>query len=327
MTARLPITTVTGDVSAETFKFCQCHEHLLIAPGRSGEIDPALCFSDISKSSAEVRRYRDAGGSALVDAQPVGCGRMAAGLLQISREAEILLVASTGFHKMLFYPENHWIFSATPTYLTNLFLHELREGMYVDADYSLPTEWIPARAGIIKTALDSCNLTPLYEKLFYAAATASRLTGAPVMIHVEKGSAPLELLNFYVKMGLSPSRLIFCHLDRACSDISVHTKLCRAGCYLEYDTIGRFKYHSDEEEVLLFQILKKEGLLSHLLFSLDTTRLRLKTYGGQDAVGLDYILHTFLPLLIASGFSPEEIREISVLNPRAALAKQPEHIQ
>ena len=117
------IITVTGQIPPEELGFCQCHEHLLIAPGRSGEIDPALCFHDITRSAQEACRYRAAGGSSLVDAQPVGCGRMASGLLEISRQAGISLVASTGFHKMRFYPEEHWIFSASSSQLRDLFIH------------------------------------------------------------------------------------------------------------------------------------------------------------------------------------------------------------
>ena len=273
------IITVTGQIPPEELGFCQCHEHLLIAPGRSGEIDPALCFHDIARSAQEACRYRAAGGSSLVDAQPVGCGRMASGLLEISRQAGIFLVASTGFHKMRFYPEEHWIFSASSSQLRDLFIHELETGMYVDGDSHFPDSFIPARAGIIKTALDSCGLTPQYEKLFTAAAAASQETG-------------------------------------------IHLELARAGCYLEYDTIGRFKYHSDDEEILYFQLLKEQNLLSQLLFSLDTTRLRLKAYSGPEAVGLDYILLVFLPLLEKAGFTSAEIRQISVLNPRKALARR-----
>lgn len=315
------ITTITGDISPDKLGFCQCHEHLLIAPGRSGMIDPALCFDDAAQSAEEVLLYQSAGGSALVDAQPVGCGRMASGLLQIAQQTGITLIASTGFHKMLFYPEEHWIFSTSLPHLAELFIHELDTGMYVDADSRLPQKWIPAKAGIIKTALDACGLTEQYKKLFYAAAAASRKTGAPIMIHVEKGSDPLELLDFLTHLGIVPARLIFCHLDRACPDPGVHLALAAAGSYLEYDTIGRFKYHDDQQEIRLFQMIKENGMLSRLLFSLDTTRLRLQAYSGSAAVGLDYILRVFLPLLKEAGFSSEEIRRISTDNPRDILAR------
>ena len=55
-----------------------------------------------------------------------------------------------------------------------------------------------------------------------------------------------------------------------------------------------------------------------LLLSLDTTRERLKSYGGQ--LGLDYLKTVFLPKLRAHGVSDEQITQITVHNPAAALA-------
>jgi len=319
----MEVMTVTGAVPAQALGFCQCHEHLLIAPGKSGETDPALCFDDLVKSTEEVFRYKKEGGVSLVEAQPLGCGRMASGLVNISQKTGLLIVASTGFHKMKFYPDYHWIFSLASDRITELYLHELSTGMFVDGDKELPCRQIPARAGIVKTALDSCGLTAQYEKLFCCAADASLAAGVPILIHIEKGSRPLELFEFLCRQGISPERLIFCHLDRACPDPGIHRELAGAGCYLEYDTIGRFKYHSDEEELTYFQLLKKERLLGQLLFSLDTTRLRLKAYSGPGAVGLDYILRCFVPLMRRHGFADSEIRQIAVLNPQSALCRKP----
>ena len=56
-----------------------------------------------------------------------------------------------------------------------------------------------------------------------------------------------------------------------------------------------------------------------LLFSLDTTRSRLKAY-DPDAVGLAYILNTFVPAMRKAGISENQIQKISVDNPRRILA-------
>ena len=78
------VITVTGPVPEEELGFCQSHEHLFIAKGRSFEENPALWMDDISKIRQEAARYRRAGGGTLVDAQPVGCGRMCQNLRGIS---------------------------------------------------------------------------------------------------------------------------------------------------------------------------------------------------------------------------------------------------
>ena len=317
MRDRNKIVTVTGAMDPDPSLYFQCHEHLLLAKGQSFLVDPALCLDDLEKSKEEALKYAKKGGSGLVAAQPVGCGRMAEGLEQISRFAGIRIVASTGFHKMAFYPEKHWIFSESEDWLTDLFIRELTEGMYEDGDEDRPMKQTSIRAGQIKTAMEHAKMDDQYRKLFGAAAAAAKETGAPIMVHVENGHQPMEYFEFLMKQGIPAEQMIFCHLDRACQDLSVHKELARAGAYLEYDTIARFKYHSDEEELKIFDALIQDGQEDRLLFSLDTTRKRLSAYGG--ATGLTYILETFLAKMRSAGISQETIDKISRKNPAAAL--------
>ncbi len=312
------IHSVTGAVDPGIWLFFQSHEHLLIGPGRSGEINSALCFCDYEKSLQELKTYSMAGGEALVDAQPVGCGRMAEALRVLSVDSGIVIVASTGFHKMMFYPENHWNFTASEDALTELYLCELTLGMHQDPDLVFPTNRILAKAGQIKTAIEKDEMSRQYEKLFSAAARAAVETGAPLMVHVENGCHPETYLDYLLKKGVRPEQLIFCHMDRACEDLGVHKDFAKAGVFLEYDTIAREKYHSDQRELEIFHEMINSGFEDALLFSLDTTRQRLRSYGGQ--IGLDYILRSFLEKMKSSGIPQNIIDKISRVNPSRAFA-------
>ena len=95
--------------------------------------------------------------------------------------------------------------------------------------------------------------------------------------------------------------------------------MLESGAFLEFDTIGRFKYHSDEQEIELFRRHIADGFGRQLLFSLDTTRARLSAYGPTE-VGLDYIHRVFLGKMRQAGITEEQIRQISAENPRRALA-------
>ena len=121
------IITVTGKLDPSEISFCQFHEHLLLRKGRSFEIHPALFMEDIALSAKEAAVYRTAGGTTIVEAQPGGCGRMAAGLAEISRATGVQIICATGFHKMLFYPENHWIFQRNERELEEYFIRELTQ--------------------------------------------------------------------------------------------------------------------------------------------------------------------------------------------------------
>jgi phosphotriesterase-related protein len=308
------ITTVLGDRAPEGLGFCQSHEHLFIRG--SAEINSAFCIDDLSKSIAELEGYYRAGGRALVDAQPPGCGRDSRVLAELSRRTGVHIIASTGFHRMIYYPEDHLIFKAGADELTGFFLGELNEGMYVE-ESGEPA--CAGRAGQIKTALEAGAFDRQSRKLFIAAAEAAKESGCAVMVHVERDADPAALADFLLKQGLAPSRLIFCHLDRAIGDLGVHRELCRRGAYLEYDTIGRPKYHGDERETEIVLQLMEAGFAGQLLMSLDTTRARLSSYGGSP--GLCHIIESFIPLLKSRGLTEDHIRMFFVDNPARAFAR------
>jgi phosphotriesterase-related protein len=310
------VTTVTGDVpivSPSSLGFCHCHEHIFISKGRSAEINGALRIDDTDKSISELKDFYRAGGRALVDAQPVGCNRDALRLEEISRAGDVRVIASTGFHKIIFYPEEHWIFRAASEELYGIFKTELTEGMYVGCDMPYPKNITKIRAGLVKTALDACGVTGPYEKLFSAAARAAADTGRTLMVHIERGSDPIRLADFLAASGVRPERTVFCHIDRATDDMSVHYAVCARGIYLEYDTICRPKYHDDEREAEIIKLLLDAGFEDRLTMGLDVTRARIKSYGGTP--GLAYIIETFIPLLKKRGVTDAQIRKAFYDNP------------
>jgi len=316
------ITTILGDIEPSALGFCQSHEHLSISRNSPVAGGPQRCIDDPEKSLAELVRYYSAGGRALVDAQPVGCGRNAEMLRRISEKSGVNIIASTGFHKLPYYPVGHWLNTVDEDELARLFICELNQGMYLDGDIAFPSRQGSAKAGQIKTALDTEGLPPRYQKLFTAAAEAAKATGCALMAHIERDSDPRRLADFLVKLGLAPDRIIFCHLDRAVADIHVHREICGQGIYLEYDTIFRPKYHDDEKEAGIILELVKAGYEKQLLMSLDTTRSRLASYGGVP--GLAYILNVFIPLLLCRGLTETQVKSFFVGNPAQVFARNRE---
>ena len=313
------ITTVMGDIAPETLGFCQSHEHISIARNCPIAGGPELCIDDPEKNLAELELYYSSGGRSLVDAQPLGCGREAEMLAGVSKKSCVNIIASTGFHKLSYYPENHWIHSTGTEDLTRLFVCELEQGMYLDGDAGFPRQQCNAMAGQIKTALDTEGLSNRYRKLFIAASDAANAAGCSLMVHIERGTDPRPLAAFLLKQGMAPARLIFCHLDRAVADMSVHKEICEQGIYLEYDTISRPKYHDDEKEASIIAELVKAGFEKQLLLSLDVTRSRLKSYGG--APGLCHILDSFIPLLLKRGLTEAHIRDFFIDNPARVFSR------
>jgi len=312
------IVTVLGDRIPGELGFCQSHEHLYIARGYPAQVHPDQCIDDPRKSAAELALYKKAGGAAVVDAQPVGCGRDAQVLERISKQSGVHVIASTGFHKMLFYPRGHWVFSLSCAELARIYTAELTCGMYVACDDAPPRNQTAIRAGQIKTALDERAFTGQYLKMFEAASRAAAETEAPMMVHIEKGSDPVALADFLQERGVDTKRTIFCHMDRSVSDIGVHREICARGIYMEYDTVARPKYHDDQREIEILRELLSAGYENQVLMSLDVTRARLHSYGRGP--GLVYILEKFLPLLRRGGIGEAQIWKIFTENPACVFA-------
>jgi phosphotriesterase-related protein len=310
------IMTVNGPISNSDLGFCHSHEHLFLAEGQSAKLNPALKLDNFDKTVAELRLFKKSGGASIIDAQPVGCGRIAQYLVQASVNTGINIIASTGFHKLIFYPADHWIHSMNESELARLFISEFEDGMYIDGDSNLPTRRITAKPGVIKTASDIDGINGKYHRLFEAAAEACKETGAPILSHTEMGKAALEQIQLFTDYGISVDSLIICHLDRKVDDINYHLQVAETGVYMEFDTIGRLKYHSDEAEAKFIVKMVERGYEDRILIGLDTTRERMKSYGGS--LGLDYISSSFIPLLKKFGLSDEIIKKFTVYNPARA---------
>ena len=311
------VRTVTGDVSPETLGHCQCHEHIFLEMDKSYEVTPVLYMDDYEKSLAELNDYRAAGGGAIVDAQPVLGGRMAELLEKASVESGIKIIASTGFHKTVFYYENSYIFEKDADEITRLYIGEIEDGMLSSKRDG--AKRLGCRAGQIKTAIDKNGIhaDATYEKLFEAAAGAALSTGAPVMVHIEQEADALHVVDFFVKKGLSTDQLILCHLDRARYDFGYNKECAQTGAFMEYDTIHRLKYHDDTQEAELIEFMLKEGFDTQLLLGLDTTNARLRSYGAD--MGLDFILKTFIPFMEGRGVEEQTMHKMLVANPQQAL--------
>jgi predicted metal-dependent phosphotriesterase family hydrolase len=312
------VRTVLGDIPLHSLGHCQCHEHLFIAKGKSYELNPSLWMDDLMAAISELEMYSAAGGRTLVDAQPTGCGSMPEELLKASVVSKVNIIASCGFHKLCFYPKSHWIFENECEILTQYFIQDIETGLALDADFHIPSIRCLGKAGVIKTAIDKDGLTDRYKVLFSAAAAASRFTGVPIMVHTEAGTPLCELVNFLSNKGISPEAIIICHIERSLENMKEKIVLLKEGVYFQCDTIGRPKYHDDISEASFLYAIAEAGYIQKLLIGLDTTRERLKCYGAS--IGLDYILKSFLAVMLAMRFTQKQIEEICIINPGRAFS-------
>ena len=92
------VRTVLGDIPANELGVCYPHEHLVgKPPAHLSEPDFELTSRDAA--ILEMQRFREAGGSALVDMSTMDYHRDIQGLMAVSDQSGVQVIAATGFNK------------------------------------------------------------------------------------------------------------------------------------------------------------------------------------------------------------------------------------
>jgi phosphotriesterase-related protein len=254
------VTTVLGEVPAESLSLTDAHQHVWIE--RVIGVDPgAPRLEDLSVVGAGLAAYKAAGGSALVDCQPDGAGRNAAVLAALAANSGVSIICCTGFHLKKYYPPDHWLWNASEAEAGDYFIRELQDGV------SESPAGGPVRAGFIKVAC-TADLAGAPMRLLAAAAEASRQTGATVLAHTDQGASADLILRVLTDFGMSANRLVLCHMDKR-PDAALHQTLAQAGALLEYDTFFRPKYDPEKNVWPLISRMLADGFAHGIAFGTD----------------------------------------------------------
>lgn len=305
------IRTVGGDIAPENLGRTDYHEHLLqVTP-----LLPGDGLDDVDASAAEAADLRAAGIDALVELTPIGLGRDSAGVARIARQAGLHVVAATGVHREAHYPEDHPVRSWDVPDLAGRFVAELTEGTWLD-----PFNTAAGRgptAGVIKVGTGYWSISAFERRVLEAAGEAHGRTGAPVVCHLELGTAAFEVADLLERAGVPRERLVLAHVDRD-PDPGTHTELAASGVYLGYDGCGRTKYWPDSMLLDCLVTVAANGGADRLLLGGDVARRSSFTsHGGLP--GMAYLPRRFVPRL-ARLAGDDLVEQILVINPARLLA-------
>ena len=276
---------------------------------------------DIQIAKSELMKFKAAGGRSLADCQPVATGRAARESVSLSEQTGLHIISCTGFHMQAFYPGGHWTFTASREQLADIYVSEIVEGMYIDAEYGYPGERISARAGFIKNATELSDFDETDKRRLRAAADANKLTGAPLLCHTRRSA--LTHIPFLLDCGVDPESIIVAHLDKSGLPVSdYHLKIAELGVFLEFDNIVNARVKDKKYEIELIMNILDAGYKNRLLLGSDPTRGSFKSYSAEGQ-GLDYIASGFLKLLEDAGVSQEDIRDMTVNTPSRAFSFVP----
>ena len=307
------VVSVTGPVPVDRLGVVDAHEHLLLD-------SPALKnqdFTDPAKAIEEVEDGRATGIGTIVEMTPIGLGRNPQGLRTIAEATGVVILATSGYHRDAHYPAGHWVYDAPVEVLADRIVTDLTVGMHPSDwnDPSLPLD--RARAGVIKGGASYHRISRAEQRRLEAVGGASARTGAAILVHTEAGTAAHDIVDLLVGAGASADRIALAHLDRN-PDAELHAEIAARGVTLEYDTIGRTKYHPDSLLLDLIEAVAAAGHLDRIVLGLDLgLRDYLRAYDGGP--GLRYLMTAFAPRL-RRRLGDADAERILVANPARLFA-------
>ena len=175
--------------------------------------------------------------------RPTGLGRRPEAVARISAAEGLPVVATTGAHREAALRRRHWLLSSPKRSSRSASAVRSLEGLPVSdgpvaAATAVGPTGEPVRAGVVKAGIGYWGITAFEHRVLAAVARPGRRPGAPVMVHLEHGSAAFEVLAELARHGVPASAVALAHVDRN-PDPGLHAELAARGAYLGYDGFAR----------------------------------------------------------------------------------------
>ncbi|KDQ66802.1 phosphotriesterase [Streptomyces halstedii] len=302
--ARHTLRTVSGDLAAEAVHGpVLAHEHLVLDLDQRGDgaavLDPRLHAAAVTAELSELRE--EFGLSLVVELTCRGMGRDVRALASIARDAQVAVVAATGWYYEPFHtPE---IDGADVEALTAVLVREIEDGIGATG----------VRPGVLGELGSHGDVPAAAEAtVLRAGARAARATGLSLATHAQLGRGGLAQLELLTAEGLPAHRVSIGHQDLL-DDPGVHREIAASGAYVAFDTVGKSSYQSDRTRLRLLLALVEAGHADRALLSCDISRHGyLRDEGGQ---GYGHLFRHFLPALRAAGADDDLIDLLTRRNP------------
>jgi phosphotriesterase-related protein len=285
------IRTLGGDIEPAEAGPIYAHEHLIIDSPLVAETMAHIHLPSVEEGVAEVDRCLKAGVRTMVDAMPAASGRDPDKLTRISILSGMKVLAVTGLHTARYYEDVNWTRTETPEQLADRFVADIEDGVDRHDYLREQVHRTEVRAGVIKVAALTEELTPRDERVFEAGALAHERTGAPILTHTEGGLGGIIQIEKLLGLGVAPHRIALSHTDKL-DDFGYHQDMLSAGVFLCYDQGIR----TPEKTASLVNRMTEVGFGNQIVLGTDGARRSLwSTLGGSP--GLAYLYSGFTDML------------------------------
>lgn len=338
------VMTVQGKISAEEVGITLPHEHLLVdarnwmhsAPrelslsdlvkkpvsiDNRGEViyrnfyfEDNLLQTDINVAIDEARKFKESGGSTIIDLTLPGIGRDPEALYRISVATGLNIIMAAGNYVASSWSEEDKKKS------------EEQIAKDIIDDFTIGVGNMGIKAGIIGEVGISDIKNKIEIKNLHASALAQKELGCGINIHCpiweKDGNKILDVLE---EAGANLDKVALSHCDPTLDDADYHDSLAKRGAYIEYDQFGMelMTYEekflpSDRDRIKAILEQIRRGNIEYILISHDICfKILLTKWGGW---GFAHIGKHIIPRMKQFGITNEQIYKMTVENPKRLLS-------
>ncbi|HYM14161.1 MAG TPA: phosphotriesterase-related protein [Dehalococcoidia bacterium] len=309
--------TVTGPIDTADLGFTLMHEHVFVLSEGVNANFPRLWHRDeqVAAAIAAMREAKAHGVSTMVDLTVLGLGRDVRVVREIARESGMHVVVATGLYT---YDELPHYFASRPVeQMAECFVKDIQEGIQ-------DTE---IRAAILKCATDEKGVTPGVEKVLRAVAQAHRRTGVPISTHTHAATRRgLEQQRIFREEGVDLGRVVIGHSGDS-EDIAYLEELMAAGSYIGMDRFGIDSFLPTEKRVATIVKLCERGHAGRMVLAHDASCYidwfePALVKAAMPRWSFLHISDDVVPALRQSGVTDDQIRQMTIENPRRIFEAQ-----
>lgn len=321
------VQTVNGPKPVNDMGKTLMHEHFVFAfPGYQVDMscDDYLSGEEhLEKACTAAERLKRDGISTVVDATPNECGRDVQMLKEVSKRTGLSILCSTGYYFEGCSSAGYHDFRARTVDI----VQEIYE-MYVQ-ELTVGIQKTDIKAAVIKLASSKDRITDHEDRFFKAAGKAQRDTGCVIMTHTSEGTFGYEQAKRLIEYGADPAKIVIGHM---CGNLDpeAHERILDLGANVALDRIGLvIDTPDDDQRILLIQRLLERGRGDRIVLSGDVC----VSFRGRPLIWpepyatyystyyLGYLPEVFVPRLMESGVSAEQIRMMLEENPQRIFAQ------
>lgn len=311
------VQTVTGPVDTADLGFTLMHEHIYVLSEGVTANFPHLWDRDarIEQAVAALAELKARGVSTIVDLTVLGLGRDVPMVQEIARRSGMQVIVATGLYT---YDELPSYFRLRDLdHMVDLFVRDIAVGI----------QGTDARAAVLKCATDEPGVTEGVEKVLRAVAKAHRRTGVPISTHTHAASQQgLRQQAIFKEEGVDLGRVVIGHSGDT-EDIGYLEKLINAGSYIGMDRFGIDVILPTEKRVATIVKLCERGYADRMVLSHDAS-CYIDWYEPQMVKAMVprwnylHIIDDVLPALRQAGVSEQQLRAMTIDNPRRIFEAQ-----